>query len=252
MSDTKSVPRRDSLALWVRSAGRCNFYGCGMLVAEPHLRIGEQCHIHARNEGGARWLPSYQGNINGYDNLILMCPNHHAEIDAPENGFSADFLRNMKRDHENRVDEFVVAQFNSRDDRHLAQELFEVVISVTSLRQGLSRLPEYIDDSIFDSQNLMQVFAEIAPGPTRFFDLTLQAHFQYLHDTLLQIIDNAKEVAGVAWPYRDGQRLSVSPGETREKVKACMESARDEAILALQRLVTYMQRAHPQVSIYRL
>jgi hypothetical protein len=35
-----------------------------------------------------------------YDNLILLCRNHHSEIDSQENTYPVDLLRQIKSDHE--------------------------------------------------------------------------------------------------------------------------------------------------------
>ncbi|MFZ1372205.1 MAG: hypothetical protein WAS01_00180 [Nostocoides sp.] len=64
--------------------------------------MGEMAHIRGREPGSARHDPDYQ-DVDGYPNLILMCPTHHTEID--NNGgkkFSVDLLLKLKKDHEER------------------------------------------------------------------------------------------------------------------------------------------------------
>lgn len=39
---------------------------------------------------------------NGFDNLILLCPNHHSVIDNDEKAYTADRLLKMKLDHESK------------------------------------------------------------------------------------------------------------------------------------------------------
>jgi hypothetical protein len=68
--------------------------------------FGEVAHIIAHSEGGPR------GNspgltvldLNRYPNLILLCANHHAEVDAQENTYTVDVLRSWKTEHEAWVD----------------------------------------------------------------------------------------------------------------------------------------------------
>ena len=61
-------------------------------------------HIIARQPKGRRGVPS--GGSNAYENLILLCPNHHTEIDkAPEGTFPVSMLHQWKDDHEQRVRE---------------------------------------------------------------------------------------------------------------------------------------------------
>lgn len=56
------------------------------------------CHIRGLNSGSARHDPTLtESEANGFDNLLLMCPNHHAEVDdlTPEL-FPVDVLERMK------------------------------------------------------------------------------------------------------------------------------------------------------------
>jgi hypothetical protein len=62
------------------------------------------CHIRAQNVGGPRYLTSQTDDQrHGFDNLILMCGNHHKEIDAAANLglYTETWLFEAKRVHEN-------------------------------------------------------------------------------------------------------------------------------------------------------
>lgn len=66
-------------------------------------------HIIAQQPTGRRGVPA--GGSNSYDNLILLCPNHHREIDkAPEGSFPVLLLHNWKDAHERRVREALEAK----------------------------------------------------------------------------------------------------------------------------------------------
>ena len=96
--------------LWGRAAGRCSYPSCRMEVVSDESEastltlIGENCHIVSAKDGGPRSdisVPPDQ--INSYDNLILMCRNHHKIIDDSENGerdYPVQKLQEMKREHE--------------------------------------------------------------------------------------------------------------------------------------------------------
>lgn len=96
--------------LWGRAAGRCSYPSCGMEVvsdeseASAPTLIGENCHIVSAKPGGPRsdiFIPSDQ--LHSYDNLILMCRNHHKVIDDSQNGerdYPVQKLQEMKRKHE--------------------------------------------------------------------------------------------------------------------------------------------------------
>jgi hypothetical protein len=67
-------------------------------------------HIIARQPRGRRGVPG--GGSNAYENLILLCPTHHTEIDkAPEGIFPIALLHEWKDAHERRVREALEAKF---------------------------------------------------------------------------------------------------------------------------------------------
>src|SRR6476620_1063222 len=67
-------------------------------------------HIIARQPRGRRGVPG--GGSNAYENLILLCPTHHTEIDkAPEGIFPIALLHERKDAHERRVREALEAKF---------------------------------------------------------------------------------------------------------------------------------------------
>jgi len=62
--------------------------------------LGEQAHIRGKKPGSARHDPQYE-DVDGYQNLILLCPTHHTEIDKDGGkNFPVDQLVKLKRDHE--------------------------------------------------------------------------------------------------------------------------------------------------------
>ena len=61
--------------------------------------FGEEAHIVGRSPGGPR-AGDYAGDIDGYDNLVLLCSKDHKRIDDQVNTYTVDQLRKIKRDHE--------------------------------------------------------------------------------------------------------------------------------------------------------
>lgn len=90
--------------LWGLSAGRCAFPGCGaecikFLGGEDPTILGEMAHIVAKMPSGPRGRE--QGGDDTYENLILLCPTHHTEIDkSPEGTYTVETILSWKMEHE--------------------------------------------------------------------------------------------------------------------------------------------------------
>ena len=101
-----AVSIKDIKILWGLAAGRCSRPGCDepciRFLTEDLTVIGEMAHVIARRPGGPRG--DAQGGDDTYENLILLCPTHHTEIDkAPEGTFPATILFAWKKQHEMHV-----------------------------------------------------------------------------------------------------------------------------------------------------
>ena len=91
-----AITEKDIKKLWGLAAGRCSRPGCDescikFLSSDPTI-IGEMAHVVAHSPIGPR--ASATGGADTYDNLILLCPTHHTEIDkAPPGTDSAKLLQ---------------------------------------------------------------------------------------------------------------------------------------------------------------
>lgn len=77
--------------LWGNAANRCSFPECKKKLVMDETEtddvsiIGEECHIIAREDGGPRGNPKLSKDRRDlYNNLVLMCRNHHKVIDDQE------------------------------------------------------------------------------------------------------------------------------------------------------------------------
>lgn len=94
--------------LYALSMNRCAYPGCPtqLVSSETGTVIWEVCHIRAQNAGGPRYSESQTDEErHGFDNLILMCRNHHKEIDTIANLhlYTIEWLFATKRTHEDRA-----------------------------------------------------------------------------------------------------------------------------------------------------
>jgi hypothetical protein len=91
--------------LWAKSGNRCSICKTELFagqINEDEFNIGEECHIISSKQNG----PRYKSNLDDYDtydNLILLCRNHHKEIDELTDSYTEELLRYMKLNHENWV-----------------------------------------------------------------------------------------------------------------------------------------------------
>ena len=127
-----TLGHRTLKALWGRAAARCSFPGCRVDLyrdddeSDDPTHVGENCHIISERDGGPRSDPSVSSQrINSYQNLILLCRNHHRVIDDPINGereYTIETLYQMKRDHETWIrNELGIDEERQRDEEYYAQ-----------------------------------------------------------------------------------------------------------------------------------
>jgi len=104
-----TISEKSIKLLWSNAAGRCAFPDCNIRLTVEHAAdtspytLGEMAHIKGKNPGSNRY-DSNQSNEerDSYKNLLLLCPNHHTEIDKPENErkYSVQYLIDIKSMHE--------------------------------------------------------------------------------------------------------------------------------------------------------
>lgn len=121
-----SIKHTTAKLIWANAAGRCAFLGCQARLCTQdaggaaEYTIGEIAHICGERSGASRHdATQTDEERNGSGNLVLLCPNHHTEIDKPgaEKRYSVEVLRKMKTDHETYVAGRLDAQkFTSKAD----------------------------------------------------------------------------------------------------------------------------------------
>ena len=113
-----AIKEKDIKKLWGLAAGHCSYPGCDTecvaFLSESSTVIGEMAHVISKKPSGPRG--EFGHGDDSYDNLILLCPTHHAIIDkAPEEEYPPGLLNQWKAEHENRVREsFSVPHFEDK------------------------------------------------------------------------------------------------------------------------------------------
>lgn len=104
---TRSYPRPDVELLWGRAAGLCSFPNCKAECTAPAtdkdkaVPLGDIAHIEAHKDDGPRGNSALTAKQRDcYANWILLCGNHHDQVDKQANTDTVDDLRKWKNDHE--------------------------------------------------------------------------------------------------------------------------------------------------------
>ena len=92
-------------ALLARCSNECAFPRCTKPVVDDDEHfLGRICHIEAASPEGPRYNPeSSDDERRGLENLMILCPNHHAKVDAKPDLFPVERLRSIKANHEART-----------------------------------------------------------------------------------------------------------------------------------------------------
>ena len=100
-----AISQKTIKMLWGRAASLCSICRHHLVVDKTEddneTLIGDMCHIVAEKEDGPRGhSPLTPEQRDEYGNLVLLCRNHHAEIDGQPETFSIERLKTVKADHE--------------------------------------------------------------------------------------------------------------------------------------------------------
>lgn len=99
--------------LFALSRNRCAFPGCPQEIVDSENNIiGEICHIEAAESGGERFnLKQTDEERCSYENLILLCRNHH-KVTNNITIYTVVKLKEMKKNHEAKFKD-IVEKINS-------------------------------------------------------------------------------------------------------------------------------------------
>ena len=120
---SRYIPQGDKDLLWRLSAFRCAYRNCKKELykqgkgGDRHANLGKMAHIFGHSEKGPRPNPDgFTEDTNKYENLILLCANHHDVVDVQANSHTVSLLRQMKTNHERWIaDRLAVEEFDSAD-----------------------------------------------------------------------------------------------------------------------------------------
>ncbi len=161
--------------LYGLAAGRCSI--CKINVFDNKVHIGEMAHIIAKNLNGARGKEDLSINRNSYDNLILLCANHHTEVDQNPSYYTVEVLHRIKSEHENEVASLFESPKERENDISFLR-LFMRFVPFTQLRYFTERLPFSVDLRLCTVGDMFNAHCIDNPHLYPLNDQNLQTQFQ--------------------------------------------------------------------------
>lgn len=132
--------------LFALSWNKCAFPWCNLnlVSSENNTIIANICHIEAAEKWWERYNPKQtDDDRRHFDNLILLCANHHIETDDVWK-YSVDVLKKMKKEHE--------------DKYQLNAELFNKIQKYPSLLGELIKKISRFDNDLKISSEVISEF----------------------------------------------------------------------------------------------
>jgi hypothetical protein len=180
-----------------------------LLDTQNPYHLGEMAHIIAHGALGPR--ADGEQPDDTYDNLILLCPNHHRQIDKAPDQFPADLLRQWKVEHE----AWIEHAFSEQLFENINDLITEVsVLLLENQHVWLSLGPESELAELHPGSNLyklwhMRRLDTIIPNNKRIMNL-LAANKNLLTDNQLKAFIEFKDHA-MAYELHVNERLEDYP-----------------------------------------
>jgi hypothetical protein len=135
-----SISLKTHKMLWGRSGNRCAFPECKISLVMDESEtddasiIGEEAHIVAQSMDGTRGSAELElEQRDKYNNLILLCSNHHKLIDDRPGEFTIEILKQFKEAHEKWVKENLSYDVKKQRDDELYTGYVEDFIQMAFL-----------------------------------------------------------------------------------------------------------------------
>lgn len=142
------IDARTKQILWGKAGATCAFPNCcrrlvkDATLEDKEVLVGEIAHIVAQSPGGPRNSSLIPGDkIDGYENLILLCHEHHEIVDQQFHTYTVERLLQFKKDHESWVHDRL-----SKDDAYdgLSKNTNIVEETVYATLLPVTKMPHYI------------------------------------------------------------------------------------------------------------
>jgi hypothetical protein len=142
-----AISAKDLRILYQRSGNRCAFPSCAKILIQPEspadnpIASSEVAHIVGTKGARSHYLIP-EGDKDRYANLILLCEEHHHLVDALEQEYPVEKLRQIKEEHEALMTDATGRAVARRVEQKAAEPYRAETVHSTLL--PVSRLPKYI------------------------------------------------------------------------------------------------------------
>lgn len=127
----RNIPPEVRRALFIATGRRCTMCRRGLDIEGGTQHIGEMGHIAPSSPDGPRREMARPAEIDGFDNLMLLCPTCHRTIDKEPRLWPGEALLSIKAEHEGwvAVERARPALEEEPEDKHDPLELGESIIA---------------------------------------------------------------------------------------------------------------------------
>lgn len=250
---SRYISMSDNNLLFSRSAGQCNI--CKKNV--PHL--AERAHIIAHSENGARGDSLLQ-SINSYDNLILLCPTCHTEIDKFPERYPSEKLHQIKAEHEKSISDRLSSSNQQRqNDVYCIKALIEYG-EICNIPNFIDLLPSSVDIRALDFYDVLREL-EKRPDIYPLSDYELQGYlnnFIILSNKLWSWIGGSTPDISGNFSYQhfsqaEGQPLCIRrqyngiSADRNQEIDSQIEIAKQKFLESHYNLIIYIRNSYPEV-----
>jgi hypothetical protein len=134
-------------------ANKCAYPGCTEpLIFHDRGRttaVAEVAHIRSETPGGPRYDVAYTGDVNGPENLLLLCGKHHRPVDRHESSYSVSELETWKaKQRASAGAGTALTESDLRSYARLTPEERQILMAIARLAQRVSGACAYAQQQI--------------------------------------------------------------------------------------------------------
>jgi hypothetical protein len=181
-------PLPDTLRrLYTLSGNQCAYPQCCKLMFNDQGNfVGQICHIEAASPGGERFNPNMTNESRrAYDNLMLMCYEHHIETNKVQI-YPVRKMKEIKSLHEEAVNSYIDGVVQKMQSSITDVTSLASVITITSLANLYievygkdTREKEFIDEDVTAFNSAIKKLSRLSPDAKKIFALSLdRAHYE--------------------------------------------------------------------------